>query len=1182
MATLDQTLRSSISKSQSSPHVPASNASMSGTTGGFGLGSTRRPRARTVAQLPPLKKPGTDVIVGLASTMRQSNLPTSSGNQWRNKPVGGDPRSQSFRKLEMNPQHLVLSPARSGKRVFAQRNQYRNGDSQSDAEEPMPKPHVDRIRSMYLRTDGMNAGEEDEVGLPTELAKVLDEGAEEVNEEELLDEEVDRVKTGEDAIAFFAKNSSSTKIKIMYCNRPRQTDCTIFAPYDLEVLKDEKKTNSEYFTISANGIVHICPGQLAESISLVEWMHQSLMYRVLTSMAFFKYYLHRKCFSLWRSNARYEVYCHNRLQLSRACFFAKPLFVEPLAQLHSLIYEVEEVKVLSIDKGQSNTNAYQLAEFAELQHNLRANPQQSAQKEFEQKHDAGLLILDRLVNVVMCSIDSEPVPKEALHGKSKSMVQEKQEKAERLRHQAIARKDADTLGDCIRLVDYMFQAALVSVVVQATHEFVARVSQTHPTKLFYIFVAGFSEKPGHVLLDPHIDVFRETLNRLLEGTIQVAAQVPTFATQRQYERFTRIISQQSLREVVLNDRTYLKNSKNILGYICDAIEAAQAWANGAYEGYQKICDFSQWDEEAWEAQDHTYDSIYADMTLVKGYMDELDQFPPSSARGIIWLDAKRMKNDLTPIPETAMNIMKKKLTSMAKDRLTVTLQRYEKTNRGLDARPDELGKFVTYIKDFKAVQEEKPELEELMVEVETMYNLMNTYNVKVPGEDSVKYDQLKDKYKEFTENKVDEARQHIQDQQEAMASDCVNRSYEVEERMKAVAEELQTGNFIDAEKIPDGRQVVKELDIIYQRQLKPFEDRASSYKEYEGLLDVRLPGIEAEDGFNFQELEKTKALYELKHELWTTVASWVDNQYNWTTSDFQKVDVNELNKEVLQSYRKVTNLSNALPGDEVVMGIKESIEEFKEKVPCILDLGNTAMCTTHWDKIFQEIGMPCKGQSSLNNMINNMNLAMLEQNGVFEHREFVAETSATATGEYQLLQSLKQIEEAWEPLVLPILNHRNQKDLWILGDLADIITLCEGQSVSISTMMGSRFITGIKEKVEVWDKKIAMFCDVIDKWSQVQRVWMYLGDIFSAEDMKQQLPEEAAKFKSVDKFWKELFRKVRTNYKMAEQAFGIPNLLKDLKGAMDTLDFVQKRLDAYLEKKRAAFPRFYFHSSDLS
>ena len=70
----------------------------------------------------------------------------------------------------------------------------------------------------------------------------------------------------------------------------------------------EDKRNPEYFTISATGVVHICPGQPCEYMSLAEWMHQSLMYSVLTSMSFFKFYIHRKVTESARAHTYYSSY----------------------------------------------------------------------------------------------------------------------------------------------------------------------------------------------------------------------------------------------------------------------------------------------------------------------------------------------------------------------------------------------------------------------------------------------------------------------------------------------------------------------------------------------------------------------------------------------------------------------------------------------------------------------------------------------------------------------------------------------------------------------------------------------------------------------------------------------------------------------------------------------------------
>ena len=164
-----------------------------------------------------------------------------------------------------------------------------------------------------------------------------------MDEDEELRKEVARLQTGEDAISFFARHSSNTRVKLLYCNRVPKNFDDLFAPYDLMIVP-EGKVNPEYFTISASGIVKVKPGELSEYISLVDWMHQSLMFRVLTSMTFFRCYIHRKMFDQWLINSRYEVYCRNRHRLKTSCFLAKPLFVEPLVSMHALIHEVEEVR----------------------------------------------------------------------------------------------------------------------------------------------------------------------------------------------------------------------------------------------------------------------------------------------------------------------------------------------------------------------------------------------------------------------------------------------------------------------------------------------------------------------------------------------------------------------------------------------------------------------------------------------------------------------------------------------------------------------------------------------------------------------------------------------------------------------------------------------------------------------
>jgi dynein heavy chain len=1107
---------------------------------------------------------------GLPSLMRQ--VKRTPQKVWDNRLPGEN--ADVFRRMDHHfsgaPVCMKTKTPKGGSAETGQKETVEADDS-----EPQIEQHITRIRQIYTSSNADACDEDEPLAFDAndELTRLLDTKEAVQDEDELLQEELSKLKSGEDVISFFARgNGTNTSVKLLYCNRAPPDSLNTFMPYDLIKVSDDE-VNPEYFTISASGIVHICPGQLAESISLVDWMHQSLMFRVLTSMVFFKYYIHKKVFTQWEANARYEVYCKQRRKLSRTCFLTKPLFVDPLVQIHALAYEAEKVKVMQVE----NQVCYPLEHFSKFQMERRSNPVDGAQKEFEHKHDAVVMIVDRLIATASRSIEADLGGSDH-GGKSKSMVQEKQESRERARHHRIARHDYSMLGDCIRLVDYMFQGALVSVVTRAVIEFYHRISGNNVAKLFTISV-GFGDKDV-VSLDPPKNKFAEVIHRLWEGTIGVVNSVQSFTSVRQYEQHIRVMNHQSTANILINSRTYQKYTGMIMDIINDAIDTTQQFASETYEPYRRIYKFGQdWNEEEFNSKSYTYEELETHMRVMREFTEDLEHKFGNAPRvlGIVSVEGKELKKELVPIPDNALNAMKRILMAMAKDACQNTFSQFEAVNKALDERPTELTKYASYYKMYQQVLSERSDMEQMMDEVDTMYSLMKDFNVRIPPQDEFLFDSLKAKDDSFQNEKLMEADQHIKGVQESMVDDNYQKSLKVEEEVALMQQELIEGSFIDAEKIPYAHEVLEELDQIRENKLSKLEEKAETFREQEALLGAHPSSLSNEDGkFEFEEVKKTRELFDQKMKLWEIVAQWQELSQGWHGNEFGKVDVENMSKLVSQFFRQIFNLTKAFPQDEVASRMKAMIEEWRDRMPAILDLGNPAMRPRHWEKLYKTINLPWKGPSS----VNSMNLRMLEDNCIFDHREFISEISATASGEFALEQSLDQVVNAWAELVLPIMNHRNQKDLWILGDLADIITLCEDHSVTVATMMGSRFIHGIRERVEVWEKKINNASDVIDEWYQVQRAWMYLENIFSAEDIQQQLPAEAAKFKQVDKFWKDLFRKVRQSFKMAMEAFHIPKLLDQLKWANDALDGVQKKLEAYLETKRAAFPRFYFLSND--
>ena len=128
------------------------------------------------------------------------------------------------------------------------------------------------------------------------------------------------LKTGEDAINFFAQHGSSSPIKFVHLIKAESG--INFRPYDLQVVKP-KDCGTSYYTMSSAGLVHVAPNTASEFTPLAEWMRQSTNFNMLRSIRFYKYYLHTKAFNLWRNNVRYKLYCNQRKKIQSKLFLAK-------------------------------------------------------------------------------------------------------------------------------------------------------------------------------------------------------------------------------------------------------------------------------------------------------------------------------------------------------------------------------------------------------------------------------------------------------------------------------------------------------------------------------------------------------------------------------------------------------------------------------------------------------------------------------------------------------------------------------------------------------------------------------------------------------------------------------------------------------------------------------------------
>jgi hypothetical protein len=337
------------------------------------------------------------------------------------------------------------------------------------------------------------------------------------------------LKTGEDAISFFAKEGNRTAVKFVYLVKSDTGDD--FRPYDLDVIPTAQvnaliassssaakaataakagkasstsistadassvssgksndavrgaagdvgaesasstlsRASRTHFVMTEKGLTRMTRDPVtggilpSEVIPISTWMRESSVFNVVSNMRFFRTYLPRKAFAAWRRAIRLKVYQAQRERLARRLFLARPTFCRPLVKVVGP--ELSALNQVEVQDFKS-PKAFEMSVFAEKQ----AASTLAAAKRFE---SCMSLIAKTLLSVCRsCKLrrqhfaqlrerDDDFDTKE--RNRHKSIVVMKEEKAERDRNERRAQMDFMSLGDLVRLVDYMAVNTLVTV-----------------------------------------------------------------------------------------------------------------------------------------------------------------------------------------------------------------------------------------------------------------------------------------------------------------------------------------------------------------------------------------------------------------------------------------------------------------------------------------------------------------------------------------------------------------------------------------------------------------------------------------------------------------------------------------------------------------------------------------------
>eukprot|EP00927_Polykrikos_kofoidii_P028118 TRINITY_DN24605_c0_g1_i1.p1 TRINITY_DN24605_c0_g1~~TRINITY_DN24605_c0_g1_i1.p1 ORF type:complete len:845 (+),score=172.65 TRINITY_DN24605_c0_g1_i1:34-2568(+) len=634
--------------------------------------------------------------------------------------------------------------------------------------------HLGMVKAVYLgRSSGASARDSAD---ETELDSMLDASAVEVDYDEEFRKELAALKTGEDAIRFFSKNSGGirTQTELLYCNRVQGG-----GPMDLVVVSGERCL-PEHFTVSVKGVVHVQPGQLCECTPLAEWLHQSLMLRVLSSMSIFRTWPQRKAIADWRSGAKYSEYCKKRHHFAQNCFFAKPVFVGPIMEAVYYISAVHEVPVVEIQE-----KNYSLKEFMAIQQDRRTNSTTGAQREIEEQRDGVVSVLETLaVTLEALARDAQmeeiansgnrpssgpPRPKPS---KSKSMVQEKQEARQRATRLRVSFEDLARIREVVRVADYMLNSALVALGINTSKEIADWVSvqaasgSGHARGLLTVRASTISDASGGtcVKLDTTKEIFAASMNQYWDETFQMMDSLPSAASAKPFIRQMRDWRPPEVSKAVRSNVTFVDDCARTVQLVGEHLIEAQAFSELAYGPYSRIESYGKkWDPAAWASQAHTNAKLMQEMDLMAEFHEDLTNIRTQKKVGVLMMDARRLKADLNAVAETVLASIKPSLMLVSRSACVHACQTVDRAIFSLDRRPHEDADHGTYAANYEKMFGRQRAIREAAEEVRMMQKHLKKHGARLSMDDELQLETLQAKERDFVSRALPEAAQFLEE-----------------------------------------------------------------------------------------------------------------------------------------------------------------------------------------------------------------------------------------------------------------------------------------------------------------------------------------------------------------------------------------------------------------------------------
>ncbi|EKX37595.1 hypothetical protein GUITHDRAFT_89621 [Guillardia theta CCMP2712] len=479
---------------------------------------------------------------------------------------------------------------------------------------------------------------------------------------------------------------------------------------------------------------------------------------------------------------------------------------------------------------------------------------------------------------------------------------------------------------------------------------------------------------------------------------------------------------------------------------------------------------------------------------------------------------------------------------------------------------EDVGMSLQWLRD---LQSKESDIEQQIVPIENMYNILTKHEVRIPKEEAETLMNLRKMW--------DRAIEMGHERSSRLSSLQAGFRREIVKSVKSFSLEViqfcndydMNGPMLAGLANAEAMERLKKYQVLYSEK----EARMRSLQEREEMFGLNVTFYKDLDRVR-QEIELFNSLYTLNARVEEHISHFSESLWNEVQGQIPFLESS------LESFaHELESLPAILRDWSAYKSLRSTIRDTLAAVPVLSLLSHRAIQRRHWVQIMNTGGQQVSlwnldpGSMKLKQILN-LNLTSIQGD--------IDDICESAKKEQEMEDKVSSLSEQWNDRQLLFSDYNGGKSSIL--DPHGITELMETLDVSINDLLaisGSKTAEAISEDIETWLAKLSEVSEVMEMWNHAQSMWIHMEPIFSDGNISLELPNDAKRFAKIDLNYSRLMSRALHNRNVVNSCTSDHQIKSLLPHLTEQLEQCQKSLVNFLERKRDAFPRFFFVSDNI-